>query len=42
MHTGAMAGSGMAFGMGLIGLLILIVVVLGLAALVKLVFGRRS
>ena len=41
MHDGGMMG-GMMWGMGLVWLLLLILLVLGIAALVKYLFSRRG
>jgi hypothetical protein len=40
MMSGGMMG-GMTWGMGLVGLLVLVLVVLGIAALVKFLFSDR-
>lgn len=43
MHDGSMMnGSGMWFGMGIWWILILVLVVLGIAALARYVFGGRN
>jgi hypothetical protein len=42
MHTGQMMSSWMTWGMSLWWLLLLILIVLGIAALAKYVFGRRN
>jgi hypothetical protein len=41
MHDGGMMG-GMMWGMGLVWLLLLILLVLGIAALMKYLFSRRG
>ena len=42
MHDGSMMGGGMWLGMGIWWVLILVLVVLGIAALARYVFGGRS
>jgi hypothetical protein len=42
MHDGGGMMGGMMWGMGLLGLLLIILLVLGIAALVKYLFTRRG
>ena len=42
MHSGGMMGSGMWLGMGIWWILILILIVLGIAALARYLFGGRG
>jgi hypothetical protein len=42
MHAGGVMGSGMWIGMGIWWLLLLLLIVLGIAALVRFLFGGRG